>query len=146
MPKLKLEKLSCTKTKLKRNFETTKIYGCKNYVRNLTHCDIAACKRVLIFGEATLILPSSFFDVRVFNPHAPSNRQQNLAATYRKYENLKKRAYERQVREVEHASFTPLVMSLTGGLGHVTNVCFKRLASMLSSKWNYSYSGTTAWG
>ena len=30
----------------------------------------------------------AFFDVRVFNPHAPSNRQP-LPACYRKHENLK---------------------------------------------------------
>ena len=31
----------------------------------------------------------AFFDVRAFNPHAPSNRQPQLATTYR-HENLKK--------------------------------------------------------
>ncbi len=37
----------------------------------------------------------AFFDVRVFNPHAKSNRQP-LTSCYRKHENLKKRAYERE--------------------------------------------------
>ena len=58
------------------------------------------------------------FDVRVFNPHAPSNRNTNLTSCYRKHERLKKNAYEQRVREVEHASFTPLVFSATGGLGN----------------------------
>ena len=53
----------------------------------------------------------TFCDVRVFNPHAPSNRNTNLTSCYRKHERLKKNAYEQRVREVEHASFTPLVFS-----------------------------------
>ena len=71
--------------------------------------------------------------LRVFNPHAPSNRQP-LPTCYRKHENQKKRAYEQRVREVERGSFTPLVMSLTGGLGNATSVCCKRLASLISVK------------
>ena len=43
----------------------------------------------------------------------------------------KKCAYEQCVREVEHASFTPLVMSATGGLvKEATNL----LASCLAEK------------
>ena len=59
----------------------------------------------------------NFYDVRVFNPHAPSNQHPQMESTYRRHETLKRRTYEQRVREVEHASFTPLVMSLTGGLG-----------------------------
>ncbi len=45
----------------------------------------------------------SHFDVRVFNP--PTNRQ-TLPTCYRKHENIKKRAYEQRICEVEHGSFT----------------------------------------
>ena len=86
----------------------------------------------------------AFFDVRVFNPHAPSNRQP-LPTCYRKHENLKKRAYEQRGREVERGSFTPLVMSLTGGLGNAASVCYKYLASLISSKRDVPYSSTMAW-
>ena len=87
----------------------------------------------------------AYFDVRIFNPHAPSNRQQCLASTYRKHERIKIRAYEQRVREVEHGSFTPLVMSLTGGCGNAANICYKRLASMLAEKRDQPYSITLAW-
>ena len=87
----------------------------------------------------------AYFDVRIFNPHAPSNRQQCLASTYRKHERIKIRAYEQRVREVEHGSFTPLVMSLTGGCGNAANICYKRLASMLADKRDQPYSTTLAW-
>ena len=53
----------------------------------------------------------AYFDVRVFNPHAPLSRQQSLPATYRTHERAKVLAYEQRVRELEHGSFTPLVMS-----------------------------------
>ena len=85
-----------------------------------------------------------FFDVRVFNPHAPSNGQP-LAACYRKHENSKKRAYEQRVREIEHGSFTPIVLSLTGGLGKVATTCYKRLASMITEKQDLPYSTTISW-
>jgi len=86
----------------------------------------------------------AFFDVRVFNPHAPSNRQ-SLSTCYRKHENIKKRAYEQRVREVERGSFTPLVLSLTGGMGKAASVCYRRLASLISSKRDQSYSSTISW-
>ena len=38
-----------------------------------------------------------------------------------------------------------LVMSLTGGLGNTAKVCYKRLASLLSSKWDQPYSSTITW-
>ena len=87
----------------------------------------------------------TFFDVRVFNPHAPLNRLPSLASCYRRHEQTKKRAYEQRCREVEHASFTPLVMSVTGGLANEATTFYKRLASLLSSKWDHSYSSTLCW-
>ncbi len=76
----------------------------------------------------------TFFDVRVFNPHAGSNRQTSLAACYRKHEAIKKRAYEQRVREVEHSSFTPLVLSATGGLAMEATTFYKRLSARLADK------------
>ena len=55
----------------------------------------------------------TFLDVRVFNPLAPSNRHSTPSTCYMKHEREKKRAYEQRVREIEHASFTPLVLSST---------------------------------
>ena len=47
--------------------------------------------------------------------------------------------------EVEHASFTPLVISATGGLAKEATIFYKRLASMLASKWDTPYSSTLCW-
>ena len=82
---------------------------------------------------------------RVFNPHAPSNRHTNLQSVYRKHEQIKKRAYEQWIREVEHATFSPLVLSATGGLAREAHTFYKRLASMLASKWDHTYSSTLCW-
>ena len=68
--------------------------------------------------------------MRVFNPYAPSNRRLNLSACYKYHENIKKRAYEQRIREVERGSFTPIVLSCTGGMGRAAITTYKRLAAL----------------
>ena len=46
----------------------------------------------------------------------PSNRQGSIASVYLKHEQIKKRAYKQRIREVEHSSFIPLMLSTTGGM------------------------------
>ena len=87
----------------------------------------------------------TFFDVRVFNPHAPSNNMNTSSSCYRKHELAKKRAYSQRIREIEHSSFTPLILSATGGLANEATVFYKRLASMLATKWDQPYSSTLCW-
>ncbi len=88
---------------------------------------------------------TTFLDVRIFNPYADSNRSTSLTTTYLKHENEKRRTYESRVREVEHASFTPLVMSATGGMAKQATVFYKHLASLLADKRDTSYSATMNW-
>ena len=80
----------------------------------------------------------TYFDVRVFNPHATSNRHTKLHSVYRKHEQVKKHAYEQRIRKVKYTIFTPLVLSATGGLAREANIFYKRLASMLASKWDHT--------
>ena len=54
-------------------------------------------------------LDCSFFDVRVFNPFAQSNRSTSLDSVYRRHECQKQRQYEERIINIEHATFTPLV-------------------------------------
>ena len=93
------------------------------------------------WGERT---ERCFLDVRVFNPHAPSNAG-SISAVYRRHENAKRRAYGQRVREVEHASFTPVVLSATGGLAPEATTFYRRLASLLASKWNDEYCVVMGW-
>ncbi len=62
-----------------------------------------------------------------------------------KHEREKKRAYEQRVREIEHSSFTPLVLSASGGMGTEATIFYKRLASLLAGKWDTHYSRTVCW-
>ena len=88
---------------------------------------------------------SAFFDVRVFNPFAPSYRNSSLAICYRKNELEKKRAYDQRVREIEHGSFSPLVFSTSGGMGTTATVVYKRIASLIATKYDKPYSRTIHW-
>ena len=81
-----------------------------------------------------------FLAVTVFNLHAPTNINVQLSACYRQHKRVKKRAYEQRCREIEHGSFTPLIMSTTGGLRNEVTTFYKKLASLQASKWNQPYS------
>ena len=58
--------------------------------------------------------------------------------------NISGRRNGQRVREIEHSSFTPLVLAATGGLGVEATTFYKRLASKLS-QWNSPYSTTLCW-
>ncbi len=87
----------------------------------------------------------AFFDVRVFNPNAPTYRSLQLATVYHRHEREKQRMYEQRVHEVELGSFTPLVFSTSGGMAKSTTIAYKRLASMLADKRDQPYSTVMAW-
>ena len=84
----------------------------------------------------------TLFDVKVFNLYAPSNHTPTLSSCYRK---LKKREYDLRIRQIEQASFTPIVLSSTGGMVSITTTTYKRLASLLADKWSTSYTQTMGW-
>ena len=87
----------------------------------------------------------AFFDVRIFNPTAPSYRNTAVSSLYRRFERDKQRMYEQRIRDVEMGSFTPLVFSTFGGMGSAATVAYKRLASMLSTQRGQSYSSVVSW-
>ena len=81
----------------------------------------------------------TFFDVRVFNPYAPSNQTPQIQASYRKHENEKRRKYEQRVVEIEHSTFIPFVLACTGGVGPAATLTLKRVGN-LAEKHNSPYS------
>ena len=87
----------------------------------------------------------AFFDVRVFDPFAHSYRNVPLTTGYRRNEQEKGRAYDQRVREIKLDCFTPLVFTSSGSMGSSATVMFKRLASLIASKNNKSYSQTMDW-
>ena len=83
-------------------------------------------------------------DVRVFNPFAPSNVY-SISAAYRRHENTKRHAYGQRIREIELAYFTLIVMSAAGDLAPKATTFYKRLASLLVSKWGDEYCVVMGW-
>ena len=76
---------------------------------------------------------------------APSNKHSSFQACYKKHENIKKRAYDQKIREVEHGTFTPLIFSCTGGMGRAAVATYKRLATLIAMKIDTPYSVTMGW-
>ena len=77
---------------------------------------------------------NAYFDIRVTNPDAESQRNSTLKAILRKNELEKKRGYNRRVMEVEHGTFTPLVFTTSGVMGHECSIFHKALAEKISKK------------
>ena len=78
-------------------------------------------------------------------PMPPPTRVSHLLPAIESTRERKKRAYDQRIREVEHSSFSPLVFSATGGMGREATCFYKRLASMLTHKWDQAYSTTLWW-
>ena len=57
----------------------------------------------------------AFCDVRVFNPIAKCHRSKPLAKIHESHEKEKKVKYAKRVIEIEHGTFTPLVMEVWVG-------------------------------
>ena len=87
----------------------------------------------------------TFLDMRVFNPHEPTNRKSSISNCYRNNEEEKKGTYEQRILEVEHSIFTPLVFSATGGMAKQCSTFYTQLASRLADKWQQPYSSTFCW-
>ena len=81
-----------------------------------------------------------FFYVRVFCPLSATNRSRSLMACYRANEEIKKRKYDQRIRKVEHASFSPLIFSTSGGFGPISSLFIKRLSHLHAEKFQRPYS------
>jgi len=88
---------------------------------------------------------SAFFDVRVCHPNADSYRGLDPDQIFRQHETEKKRQYASRVLEVEQATFTPLVFSMTGGMAVECNRYHSRLAELVVAKKAESYATTMSW-
>ena len=76
----------------------------------------------------------TFFDVRVFNPYAPSNQTPRIQTSYQRHENEKRKKYEQRVIEIEHSTFVPFVLTCTGGLGPAATLTLKRIGNLLAER------------
>ena len=81
-----------------------------------------------------------FFDVRVFNPNARRYKKQELSKTYQFNEKEKNHLYNERIMQDKHGTFTPLVMSATGGMGRESSKFYSRLSELISEKREPTYS------
>ena len=82
----------------------------------------------------------AFVDIRVFNTLAKSHMTRSLEAVHRSNEAAKKREYNERVMQVEHGTFTPLVISSLGGMSVECSKFYSRLNEMLAAKRDVSLS------
>ena len=87
-------------------------------------------------------LDKAFTDIRVLNPNAMSNARMPIKNMYKHHEDEKKRAYNARVINSEHATFTPLVFTTSGGMATECERFFKRLATLVAIKTNQRYCDT----
>ena len=87
----------------------------------------------------------AFFDVKVVSPLARSYNNKKTAQLFKESEAVKQREYGERIREVEHADFSPLVFTCTGGLAPQCSVVVKRLAERLATKKNIAFSVVSGW-
>ena len=87
----------------------------------------------------------AFFDIRVFDPFAPSYAKKSLTSLMKQNEREKKRKYGARIREIEKGSFTPLVFTVTGGCGKECDTVMKKLATMIAEKTHNTHSSVMSW-
>ena len=79
---------------------------------------------------------NAFIDIRLKNVNADSQKNQTVEPILKKHGKEKKRAYNNRTMNVEHGSFTPLVLHLTGSEGPEASMFHKHIAQeiLLKSK------------
>ncbi len=87
---------------------------------------------------------NAFFEFRVFYPLAKSYASLKPAECYTRFEKSRSAQYEEQINKVDCGSFTPMIMSSTGGMGPRMTMAMKRLAEVQAEKTNQLYSTTIA--
>ena len=77
---------------------------------------------------------NAFFDVSVTNPDCDSQRGLTVKTVLENHEKRKKRHYNQRVIDVEHGTFTPLIFTASGAMGHECIKYHKALAEKISRK------------
>ena len=86
---------------------------------------------------------NAYFDVKVTNAEADYQRHRSVKAVLKSSETSKKTSYNVRVMEVEHGTFTPIILTVKGVMGPEANRYHKTLASKIAEKTGESYSDVT---
>ena len=87
----------------------------------------------------------TYFDIRVTHVDALSYKDQATEVIFKQQEEEKKRHYNQRIIEVEHGTFTPLVIGTNGGMGQECHRFLKQLAYLHSHKKTEKYASTITW-
>ena len=82
---------------------------------------------------------NAFFDIRVTNADNASQKNKTIKAVLKTHEAEKKRQYNARVMEIEHGTFTPIVLTIKGVMGQECQIFHKTLAERLSNKTGEKY-------
>ena len=82
---------------------------------------------------------NAFFDVRVTNAYSPSQVHLTTGGVLKKHGQEKKRNYNRRIMNIEHGTFTPLLVSVSGGMGKECSMFHKHVAERLAVKTGERY-------
>ena len=88
---------------------------------------------------------TAFCDVRVFSSLARCHLHHSLPADHKKNENEKKREYNQQIRQVEHGSFTLLVLSIIRGMSRECSRFVLHTVECLANRRKKPKSNISAW-
>ena len=73
------------------------------------------------------------------HPNAPAYVDKDIKKVYIAHEREKKRNYNERILQIEKGSFTPIVMSTSGGMGNEAERYHKRMAELISTKRKENY-------
>ena len=82
---------------------------------------------------------NGYFDVRITNLNADSQKHLKSDRIYSKHEREKKGQYNNRIMNVEHGTFTPLIFSTTGGVGPECSMFHKYIADRIAIKTDQRY-------
>ena len=92
-----------------------------------------------------VLVKKYYLNARVFNPIASRYRNTPLSKCYTINENEKKKQYNKRVLQVEHGSFTPVVMSSNEGFGRECGQFYSKLVEQISEKRKQPYNIIGSW-
>ena len=84
------------------------------------------------------------FDICILNADAPSYSSISLEALFNSARDRKKSKYG-DIAEARRATFTPIIATCDAVFDHEAVTYFKRISTLLSSKWNQHYSQIHGW-
>ena len=82
---------------------------------------------------------NAFANVRVTSTHSPSQIHLKTYSVLKKHEQEKKRNYNRHIMKIELGTFTPLVFSVSGGMGKECSMIHKHASEQLAIKTGERY-------